>query len=803
MENNQQPRPRKPYITSRLKALAAQLPDYPMVVLWAPVGCGKTVAAGYLARHFKGQAFRMNVDTYNPDTFWKHFCALLAPGLDPDASLTLLAGTICRKGPVLVLIDDYQKAQSPLLTQHLLDLALALPERLKIMVCSRSRVLAPHSEPVCKGQVLLIQDRDLLLEEKEILPFCRSCQVRLTTPEAHTLYTATRGWMMALFLMLTDYVRTGKIRLNAALPRFLMTQVDQLEATLGRLVYLLAPCGDGFTLTQARFLWQEGDVAPLLERLLDQGFFLQFDPDRQEYRFYPLLIATLRSRLRDREDRGEIYLRHGQWYETQGQAVLALSCFAQGGQTEALLHRMDCLTREQAAGLDPQAARRWLTCCQPQELTAHPAALTHFLWLFSAFKLEGPAAQCRQLYQESRQQLSDPELAAGLDATAALVEGCLSCQPSLLFSQLERIRTALPGGSAVPLEYGGGLYGSPSLLGVWTKGETLTQTAHLFQEGERRFPSAPLPLTGLGGLAQGELLYFTGQLEEASVQSHRCRRQAQSSGLPHLLLGATALEARLLFANGKVEKLQSLLTQLRAKLEDLQGDQSPCLAGLDLLEGWFWASSQYPGQPAGWLREGQWDQVLLTAPLRPLAQVCQGLILCRMGKHTQVMSLDRELTFSGNPLLVRVYGFLALAIASQRLNHPRRAEQYLQEAIRLAQPDGMVMPFVELYSQLEGILARVQPDWEPCQEQIPQLGEQFGSTMELPVRLASQNAAGLTPREVEIASMAAQGMYNREISQKLSISENTIKSTLKNIFSKLDVHSRRELPQALDQLLHS
>ena len=96
MENNQQPRPRKPYITPRLKVLAAQLPDYPMILLWAPVGCGKTVAAGYLARHFKGQAFRMNLDTYNPDTFWIRFCNQLAPGIDPEAPLPILAGAICR-----------------------------------------------------------------------------------------------------------------------------------------------------------------------------------------------------------------------------------------------------------------------------------------------------------------------------------------------------------------------------------------------------------------------------------------------------------------------------------------------------------------------------------------------------------------------------------------------------------------------------------------------------------------------------------------------------------------------------------
>ena len=51
----------------------------------------------------------------------------------------------------------------------------------------------------------------------------------------------------------------------------------------------------------------------------------------------------------------------------------------------------------------------------------------------------------------------------------------------------------------------------------------------------------------------------------------------------------------------------------------------------------------------------------------------------------------------------------------------------------------------------------------------------------------------LTPREFEIVRMVAQGLRNREIADKLSISEGTVKIHLHNTYDKLGVDGRLEL----------
>jgi DNA-binding NarL/FixJ family response regulator len=50
----------------------------------------------------------------------------------------------------------------------------------------------------------------------------------------------------------------------------------------------------------------------------------------------------------------------------------------------------------------------------------------------------------------------------------------------------------------------------------------------------------------------------------------------------------------------------------------------------------------------------------------------------------------------------------------------------------------------------------------------------------------------LTDREMEVLSLVAEGLNNRDIGQRLFISENTVKNHIRNILEKLHLHSRME-----------
>jgi DNA-binding NarL/FixJ family response regulator len=62
-------------------------------------------------------------------------------------------------------------------------------------------------------------------------------------------------------------------------------------------------------------------------------------------------------------------------------------------------------------------------------------------------------------------------------------------------------------------------------------------------------------------------------------------------------------------------------------------------------------------------------------------------------------------------------------------------------------------------------------------------------------RESAEREAGetLTPREIEIVRMVAQGLRNKAIAERLSISEGTVKVHLHNVYEKLGVDGRLEL----------
>jgi DNA-binding CsgD family transcriptional regulator len=62
------------------------------------------------------------------------------------------------------------------------------------------------------------------------------------------------------------------------------------------------------------------------------------------------------------------------------------------------------------------------------------------------------------------------------------------------------------------------------------------------------------------------------------------------------------------------------------------------------------------------------------------------------------------------------------------------------------------------------------------------------------------DALGITPRELEILTLIAQGLSNREIADRLFVSENTVKTHCSRAFDKLGARRRTQAVQLGKQL---
>jgi DNA-binding NarL/FixJ family response regulator len=76
----------------------------------------------------------------------------------------------------------------------------------------------------------------------------------------------------------------------------------------------------------------------------------------------------------------------------------------------------------------------------------------------------------------------------------------------------------------------------------------------------------------------------------------------------------------------------------------------------------------------------------------------------------------------------------------------------------------------------------------------PPLSEKLvGKFASMRIKEAEGSQVGLTEREIEIVRLLAQGATNREMAEKLFITQNTVKVHLKNILEKLKLRNRQQL----------
>ena len=157
--------------------------------------------------------------------------------------------------------------------------------------------------------------------------------------------------------------------------------------------------------------------------------------------------------------------------------------------------------------------------------------------------------------------------------------------------------------------------------------------------------------------------------------------------------------------------------------------------------------------------------------------------------------------------LVEIHLLIQSAAAYAMLEKRGEAADLLREALTLAAPDGFAMPFAENYRYLRGILTdRRQPEFDALLRQIETLGEACERRRAAWDKENTRPAAlaALTERELTIARLMGERLSNREIAEKLFLSEGSVKQYINQIYSKLHIEGEpRARRKALAALLNS
>lgn len=151
--------------------------------------------------------------------------------------------------------------------------------------------------------------------------------------------------------------------------------------------------------------------------------------------------------------------------------------------------------------------------------------------------------------------------------------------------------------------------------------------------------------------------------------------------------------------------------------------------------------------------------------------------------------------------LVALHVRIQAAAAYVMLGKQDAAQAMLLAARDAAQPDGLFMPFAENYRYLRTLPAIQAGALAP---RIAEAGEAFEARCEA-LRCGGAHPAAfqlLTEREKQIAQLVAARLSNREIAEKLFLSEGSVKQYVNQIYAKLHIDGdvrtkRRRLAESL------
>jgi LuxR family maltose regulon positive regulatory protein len=137
------------------------------------------------------------------------------------------------------------------------------------------------------------------------------------------------------------------------------------------------------------------------------------------------------------------------------------------------------------------------------------------------------------------------------------------------------------------------------------------------------------------------------------------------------------------------------------------------------------------------------------------------------------------------------------ALAFQEQGDTARGVTALERALALAEPEGFVRTFVDEGPPMARLLHEVaKRHIAPAHARrllaafpAAQPEQADGSRTHAPERKLIEP---LSDRELEVLQLVAEGLRNRDIADRLFLSLNTVKAHTRNIYGKLNVHSRTQ-----------
>ena len=774
---------------------------------------------------------------------------LRAPDLPPVATLQeqLSNDLEAIRKPFVLVLDDFHRIDRPEVHEIVDHLFEFPPRSLHLAIITR------HDPPLhltrlrASGRMVEVRERDLRFTEEETRAVLqRLAGIEIADDLLAHIHSELEGWIVGLRLACLalrnhddpeSFLRSlsgGTATMQDYLAgEVLSQQPDPFRRGLLSSAILERFCAPLCEAVCAEELGNGKDGgARFLTQLIEANLFtIGLDNQGEWFRYHHLFQRLLLNQLEERSNSGDIaalHLRASAWFESQGMVEESLRHAMAGDDAERAAGLLEQY-REEALKTDRRyVIEKWLAVLPEDVLQQHPELLLVRAWMYvhhfqyplvirvldqieellsGSDKLKHLSGEIASLRGMALQRLGDSK--HGLEYS----KSALSLIPE---SSLETRAQAEVSFSLASLQEGKKdqairfldetMNKSPAPQGI--RKSRLDQvyvflhiiSGHLAQAERANQPIGATDDENTYGEAFREylqgLIHLYRYEPDAALESLEyfrrkgSRRYVQFRRAAIDSMTCLTLTCQLLGRTRDAECAIQLLREFVSRTDDsrLSVLADSAVARMEVLRGCtestiLWAETA----------EVAFDPTMLWFLDIPSITACR--VRIAEGSAASLKSAEKELrqlvklneAHHNDIKLTEILCLLTMACHQQ--GHDDAAREYLDRALSLARPGGIVLPFVEWSPSLAKVMLELVPrdgDW---------LTKRIRQILSAPP--AADNAKqplveALTNRELDVLELLAKRLQDKEIAEELGISLETVKTHVKRIRGKLGVSSRQQ-----------
>lgn len=810
----------------RIDQALSNIFNYPLTIVSATMGYGKTTSVrSYLSRSHHAQVIWVSLLGSDGDeiVFWNKLSSAVGRsypeigkhlervGFPSNARQVAAVIEIIEKlneaVSTVIVIDDYHLIEQNDKLNRLVEvIAEEELSNLHLVLISRTRPQLNHTNLLSKDLCYYINTEMLAFTMQEIQDYFTFMGFVDLPKNLEEIYHYTRGWISAIYLILLGIRQglpvTGHSTINQLVGENLYSALDEeVKEVLLDLSVL-----DCFTMDLAVKVTENPNTSQIIDMLVEQNAFIEFDQQTGVYKLHNVLLDFLRENPAyfDRDIRTVCH-RAGKWYLDHGEMISAFDYYHRAGRIEELLDHLNKLQRvEISYFLGVNLLRIVYEDLPPETYIKYPFPILRMAFNFALCGDEVDSKECEKMINALYDHYSQTA-----DISAALRDRILGeieiinifrafNDPQKMVEISLKADKLLDGGASyLVFRHNEFTFGLPHFTYAYYRYPgTLWETVDCIEKG---FPPRVFDGCGVGckELAMAEYALETGDEKNAELFAKKAIYKGKTLFQIGIIICANFTLIRLYILQENFAAAKELLAETRKELllnpQQQITQQNSVIYNLtmDMCEGYIYGCLNSPDLIPDWLRTGEINTRAMMMRGAAFPNIIHGkaVLLAQNWAELEILceiSEKQYLIFHNQ--LGLLHNAIYAAVAKYHLYGMDAGIKVLLPALMEAQMDGILLPFAENGVFIMPMLYEIQKmnTLEPAYlERLIKLSEQYSKNM-----TARTQSVSLTERESQVIGLLVQGLTNRQIAEQLYLSVASIKKHLESIYIKLEVNNK-------------